>query len=358
MEVKNDCNKFDLLDLIANIWNNKKFIFTFCAVGALVGLLIFVSLPRTYVAKMSFAPEAEQKLGSGVSSIASMMGVSFDTSVDAISTEMYPYVVNSTPFVFDLFDLQVETKDSLRTDLLDYMKNHQKKPWWKHVMSFPSKAVGWVVKQFNDENDSLAVSRELDLTNLPGKERSVVKYFEKNLIIIIDKKTGRLDVSLEMQDPMVAATTLSAVVENLKEYMIDYRTTKEREDITNFEIICNNRKLDYYEAQAAYAEFADANKNLVRLNAQAEQLKLQQEMQLAYQVYSQVAAQLEAARIKEQQSKPVFVILEPVTIPIRPSGPGILAYMLLFAMLAGFAAATWVLFGRDLYAKIINKLQQ
>ena len=120
--------------------------------------------------------------------------------------------------------------------------------------------------------------------NLPKKEREVIKYFANNLKVNIDKKTEKTEMSLEMQDPLVVATVMNAVVENLKEYMSDYRTSKARQDAENLSVICAERKADYYKAQQQYAAYADANKNVVRQSAQAEQERLQQEMQLAYQV--------------------------------------------------------------------------
>lgn len=43
-------------------------------------------------------------------------------------------------------------------------------------------------------------------------------------------------------------------------------------------------------------------------------------MNLAYQVYSQVASQLQVARAKVQEEKPVFAVLEPAVDPQLSSG--------------------------------------
>ena len=42
-------------------------------------------------------------------------------------------------------------------------------------------------------------------------------------------------------------------------------------------------------------------------------------MSLAYQVYSQVASQLQVARAKVQEEKPVFAVVEPAVVPLNPS---------------------------------------
>ena len=75
-------------------------------------------------------------------------------------------------------------------------------------------------------------------------------------------------------------------------------------------------------------------------------------MNLAYQVYSQVATQLEGARIREQQDKPVFVIINPVTVPLRKTAPSKAKLLLIFTFLAGCCAGTWVLFGEEYWTKL------
>lgn len=350
-------DEIDIMEYVVKLWKKRSMILKWCAVGVVVGLVAGFSLPKTYTAGTTLAPETEQKMGSGVSSIASMMGVSINNSVDAISFEMYPDVVHSTPFIVGLFDLpvQFERKDSvITTTLLDYMLEYQKSPWWSAVIQAPFKALGWcisLVKGEQEEEEEVTVGVR-NPANLTKKERDVVKYFAENIMINVDKKSGKTQIEMEMQDPLVVYTVVQAVLDHLKEYMSDYRTSKVSQDVANLTVIYEQRKADYYKAQQAYAQYADANKNVILQSAQAERERLQQEMNLAYQVYSQVATQLEAARIKEQEAKPVFAILEPAVIPNLKAGPSKAKLLVIFTFLAGCCAAAWALFGEDLLAKV------
>ncbi len=355
-----DEQEIDIMELISKLWKNRSMIIKWCIAGAIVGLVVGFSIPKTYKAGVTFAPETQQKTNSSVSSIASMMGVNLNNSVDAISVEMYPDIVHSTPFIVELFDLPVTFKykdELMTTSLLEYMKEYQKSPWWSAVISAPFKALGWVMSLGKEKVEDVEVPiSELDVNNLPKKERGVVKFFAENIMVNVDKKTGKTDMSLELQDPNVVATVMDAVTENLKNYMSDYRTSKARQDIENLEVICAQRKADYYAAQHAYAQSVDGNKSVVRQSAQAELERLQQEMNLAYQVYSQVATQLEGARIQAEQAKPVFVIIDPVTVPIRKTAPSKAKMLVIFTFLAGCCAAAWVLFGDEYWKKLKENL--
>lgn len=352
--------EIDIMELISKLWKKKAMIIKWCIVGAVIGLVVGFSIPKTYSSAVTLAPETQQRTNSSVSSIASMMGVNLNNSVDAISVEMFPDVVHSTPFIVELFELPVQFEwkgEMMNTTLLEYMLDYQKTPWWTPVMQAPMKALGWAMSLVSgEEEETEGTAGPLDPTNLPKKERGVVKFFAENIMVNVDKKTGKTSMSLQMQDPRVVATVLNAVVENLKEYMSDYRTSKARQDVENLAEICTERKADYYKAQQAYAKFVDANKSVVLQSAQAERERLQQEMNLAYQVYSQVATQLEGARIQEQQAKPVFAIIDPVTVPLRKTAPSKAKMLVIFTFLAGCCAAAWVLFGDEYWKKLKENL--
>lgn len=351
--------EIDIMELVSKLWKKRVMIIKWCVVGAVIGLVVGFSIPKTYSASVTLAPETQQK-SSSLSGMASMFGVNLNNSVDAISVEMFPDVVHSTPFIVDLFELpvQFERKDStINTTLLDYMKNYQKCAWWSYVMNAPFKVLGWCVDLVTPDKEVVETVSEFNPTNLPKDEREVVKFFANNIIVNVDKKTGKTSMSLLMQDPLVVAQVMEAVTDNLKTYMSNYRTSKARQDVANLSSICEERKADYYKAQQAYAKFVDANKNVILQSAQAERERLQQEMNLAYQVYSQVASQLEGSRIEEQQAKPVFTIIHPVIVPISRTAPSKAKMLVIFTFLAGCCAAAWVLFGDEYWQKLKENIK-
>ena len=344
--------EINIMEYVMRLWKVRKKVLLWCGIGAVVGLVIGFSLPKYYEVSVKLAPETEQKMGSGVSSIASMMGVNLDNSVDAIRVDFFPDVVASTPFLFELSQTPVtfeRKKEVIETTLMDYLLEYQKAPWWSVIISAPFKGLAWVMSLFKEKADPNDV---LNPMNLPTKQRNALDGLSKKIVVTVDKKTGKTDIQVQMQDPLVVATVADAVVENLKTYMTRYRTSKVSQDVKNLTEIYNQRREEYYAAQQAYANYADANSAVVKQSARAELTRLQQEMNLAYQVFSQVATQLEAARIKEQEAKPVFATLEPVSIPDRKAGPSKAKILLIWVFLFGAGAAAWELFGKDYLARL------
>lgn len=347
----------ELTELIGKLWKSKAFIIKWVMCGAVVGLVIAFSLPKTYKSGAVLAPEAQQRTNSSISSIASMMGVNLNNSVDAISVEMFPDVLHSTPFIVDLLEKEVtfERKGNMITaPLLDYMLEYQKDPWWSHIFAAPFKVLGWALSL--GKEDTEVQDGPIDPTHLTRDQKKVVKFFSENIQVLVDKKTDKTSISLILQDPAVVYDVMGQIVENLKTYMSDYRTSKARQDVENLSMICDQRKAEYYAAMERYAENLDANHSVIRKRALVEQERLQQEMNLAYQVYSQVATQLEGARIQEEQAKPVFVVIEPVAMPNRKYAPSKAKMLVLFAFMAGCLAMAWVLWGKDFWKDMKDSL--
>ena len=115
------------------------------------------------------------------------------------------------------------------------------------------------------------------------------------------------------------------------------------------ENLFKERQQEYYVAQKKYADYIDSHDNVILQSVRAEQERLQNEMNLSYQVYSQVANQLQIARAKVQEEKPVFAVVEPPVVPLVSSGITAKMYILLFLFLAVISTASWILIGKVIW---------
>ena len=107
---------------------------------------------------------------------------------------------------------------------------------------------------------------------------------------------------------------------------------------------------EYYALQKKLAVFLDANKNIALQSVEIEKTRLENEVNLAYQIYSQVASQL-MTQTKMQEAKPAFAVLEPATVPLQPSGTSRKMILMAVTFVAIILTAGWKLLGEELWGK-------
>ena len=353
--------EIDLMEYARKLWAARKLLLKVAGLAIIVGIVIALTTPKQYTVSVTLAPESSKSGGGGLSGIASMLGVggfNMGSDADALNVTLYPDIVSSTPFILDLMDTPVSTIDEEQPDttLVGYLKEYTSSSLMGTVMSLPFKAIGGIMSLFKSEEEV-----KTDIINpfhLTQEQSQTVNGLKKMIVANVDKKTGVTTVSVTMQDPMVAAILTDTVIVKLKEHITKYRISKAEEDCKYWEELNKIRQDDYYMKQKKYAEYVDANKNVVLQSVRIEQERLQNEMNLAYQVYSNVATQLQMAKAKVQEAKPVFAVVEPASVPLQPSGTSRKMILLGVVFLAVAAAAAWVLFGQDLWKNLKEGLAE
>lgn len=349
--------EIDLLELTLKIWAERKFILKICCYVVVVGLVVAFSIPKEYTATATIAPEmSDGKSGGGLSSLAAMAGINMNisSSADAIYPDLYPDIVSSTPFIISLFNVPVkDLKEEIDTTLYSYLDEHQRAPWWSMIISAPFKVLGWVVSLFKEDEETKDTA--LNPFHLTKNEAGIAQFLSKCINVSVDKKTGLTTLSVTMQDPRIAACMTDTVMQRLQAYVTQYRTNKARQDFEFQKKFFDRKKKEYEKAQDEYAKFADANKNIILLSYKAEQERLENEMRLAYNVYTSVAQQLQIAEAKVQEITPVYTIVEPATIPIKASKPSKAMILIGLVFLAGVGCIGWILFGKGLVNSLRKK---
>ncbi len=356
-EPENDEITIDWMDILRRIIAIRKTLYKAAGVGVVLGIIIALSIPKQYTVTVTLSPEmGGDKASGGLASLASSFlgGGATSSSSDALNVTLAPDIVTSTPFVLDLFDTQIQTLDGkLDTTLVAYL-DEQKGPWWGYIKAVPGMAIGAIESLFTEKIDSATTLNPFQLTE---KEAAKVKELRQSILAEVDKKTAMTTITVTLQDPKVTAIVADSVVAKLQQYIIDYRIKKAKEDCAYLEELYKERQQEYYEAQSRYAHYFDTNRNIAFQSIRAEQERLQNDMNLAYQVYSQVAQQLQVARAKIQEEKPVFAVVEPATIPLQPSGTSrkIIFVGVLFLVIC--ATGGWILLGVPQWKKINNTLK-
>ena len=347
--------EIDLLELAYKLWDQKKLILAWCIAGAICGLVIAFSIPREYTTTVKLAPESNNtnRVAGGLGALASMAGISAGSAsgADAVNPSLYPEVVSSVPFATSLFDVEVTTKKDDKTyTVQQYLTEETKVPWWKMVMGLPMKAIGLFRSKQEPEEE-----HTIDNFELTPAEAGLVGALSQRVSANVDSKNNVITIEVEMQDPLVSAIMADTVVSRLQEYVSNYRTNKARKDLDYAEKLNGEARDEYYRAQQRLADFIDRNQNLATRSAQVNQERLENEASLAFNLFNQTSMQVQTAKAKVQENTPVYTVLTPATVPIRPTSPKKGLIIGGFTFLAFVACSAWILFGQPLVGEYKNK---
>ena len=346
--------EIDLMDLLRKVVSIRKKIYKAAGIGLIIGVIVAISIPKQYTVEVTLSPEMGSAKGGGLSGLAaSFLGsdVSMGDGTDALNASLSADIVSSTPFLLELFTMKIPVSKNEVMTLETYL-DEESSPWWSYVIGFPGMVIGGVNSLFTEEDEITSFGKANQGTiELSKMESMKIEILKKMITASVDKKTSMTSVTATFQDPKVAAVVADSVVKKLQEYIIDYRTFKAKEDCLYLEKLFKERQQEYYEAQKKYADYMDSHDNIILQSVRSEQERLQNDMSLAYQVYSQVASQLQVARAKVQEEKPVFAGVEPAVVPLYPSGTSRKVYVLAFVFLSVCFVVLWNLFGKDLLNK-------
>lgn len=353
--------QIDWMGILRQLLAIRKKLYIAAAVGVVLGILIALGTPKQYTVSITLSPEmGSGKSGSGLASMAaSFLGGSVGTdSPDALNATLAPDIVASTPFLLELFDARVVSQDKqIDTTFTAYL-DEQKSSWMGYVLKAPGMVIGGIKSLFTNEEKEEKGTIQGSTIELSEEDTQKLEGLRKQISAEADKKTGITTLSVTLQDPKVAATVADSVVSKLQQYITAYRTSKAKEDCQYLEKLYKERQQEYYDAQQRYARYVDANSNVVFQSTLAERERLQNDMSLAYQVYSQVAQQLQVARAKVQEEKPVFAVVEPAVVPLYPSGTSRKVIVLGFLFLAVAFTGAWELLGKKYWQLLKEGLKQ
>ena len=347
--------EIDLMDILRKIIGIRKTIYKAASIGLIIGVIIAICIPKQYTAEVTLSPEMGSNKGGGLSGLAaSFLGsdVAMGDGTDALNASLSADIVSSTPFLLELSTMEIPASKGVNMTLNTYL-DEEYVPWWSYVIGFPSIIIDGAKSLFIEEDELVYSNRtNKGVIELSQKESKKIEVLKNMITAIVDKKTSMTTVAVTLQNPKVAAVLADSVVKKLQEYIIDYRTTKAKEDCIYLEKLFKERQQEYYAAQKEYANYIDSHDNIILQSVRAEQERLQNDMSLAYQVYSQVANQLQVARAKVQEEKPVFAVVEPAVVPLKPSGISKKVYVLVFIFLSVCIVMFWKLFGEEFLDKI------
>ncbi len=339
----NNNNKKDVIDLRllwAKIKERKRLFYITLPIAFVLSSLYILCIPRSYDTDVKLAPETESPLpGGALGSLASSFGFDLSNieSTDAISPLLYPDLMDDNGFVSKFFNFKVVSADgTINTNYHDYLLKHQKAPWWSNLIE-------WVKSLFPKKEEGVSSDGQYNPYVLSRTEDELIKKIQGNVKLSTDKKTGVITIQVRDQDKLICKTIADSICSQLQEFITNYRTNKARIDLKYYTKLAADAKLDYERARQRYGSYSDSNMDVVLESYRAKQEDLENEMQLRFNAYSAINTQLQAAKAKVQERTPAFTILKGAEVPVKPSAPKRMIFVLGMVFVAAIGTVFYII---------------
>ncbi len=326
------------------LWQEKFLLLLCFALMGGIGLWYAFSKPEEFVSEGKILPEVQSQNGKlgGLAGLAGLAGFDLNSlqgaGTDAVRPDLYPDVLQSTPFFMDLFKQMVTTRENKQMSFEAFyhrMIEEGKKTEEKNLKLFPVKENGFFVVNH--------------LTELR------IKDLKQRISANIDKKSGVISISVKMPDPVVSAGLARFSMIYLTEYVTNYRTDKAKKDLEFLAKRVDAAKGKYYNDQIQKAQYNDQFQlPTIRLQAaDIQRERIESEYRLSSNFYNELLKKYEEAKIKVQQETPVFKVLEPPTVPTLKSEPKRAMILLAFLFLGGILGVMIALIRKQNYKKVL-----
>lgn len=318
-ERKLETVEIDFKAAARKIRDHRKIVYMVTLGFLILGLIIAFGSTIEYESSCSLLPEKKEgglsNLG-GISGSVGLTGINLDFgSQSTLSPEIYPQIVESLPFQVKLIhkELTFEKRDTTFSSYT-YFKEIHSPSLLGYMMKYTLGLPQTIRETFSDNGSDEEGSGAGDVSRLSKKDFKLIERFKDRIYVDADPETGLILIEAEMPDPVAAAELTQATMDLLLQRINDHKLKKVNKNLKFIET-------QYEEAQL---EFEEAKKNLdqiANLNSQVEEQKLQDEYELALESYKTLSTQLDQMRIKVEDERPVFTIVDPVNVPIDKSKP-------------------------------------
>lgn len=336
--------EFDLKTLLRTFAAKRRLLCKAALIALVVGLVVAFSIPKVYLSSVSLAAESQETGGMGnMKALASMMGSNFPEGSDAIGPDLYPDVVSTNDFIVALLDVPVVSSETARRQtFLEYLQTESRVPWWTAAVRGTIRGVKSLLPAAKKKKKPF--SGKIDPQRLSADEEDVVKGLKSMVSCSVDDGTGVITLSVRAQDAGVAQQMVDTATAHLQDFITLYRTNKARTDLQYYLTLEKEAADKYTECQQRYAAYCDTHQDIQLQSYIVQRERLENELQLAFNTYSQIKQQREMAEAKVQERTPAFTILQKSSVPNRHESPRKMFVLLGYLFVALVGTSLWIYF--------------
>lgn len=355
--------EIDLVVLVKKMWLNKGLIIKLTAVFMVLGLLVALFSSKVYTTSCDIVPQTSKGAkGGGMSSLAALAGININDGQSGaeLSPLVYQNIMNSTSFRKELMQTKIDFEEAGRpVSFYEYYTSKEfNKPTvlsyiMKYTIGLPGVIMG-AIRGEQPEPDYSSLGGASAIETISKDDFKAMSILESCISMTLDNKNGYLTITANMPEALAAAQLAQASVELLQKYITKFKIEKVQSNLDFVQERYNEAKGNFEDVQSRRAKFRDANHNSVKYAARVEQEKLDAEYTLAMNLYSELATQLEQAKINVKETTPILTVIRPVTVPYKKSKPQRAMILLAFTFL-GFATGVGLVLVSQTLAQFVGE---
>jgi len=364
-----DPDEIDLLALAKTLWNGRRTVLKSILICGVIGLFVALTSPKEFVATTIMVPsssDGSSKLGGlgGLGGLAAMAGINLNTTTGSdLSPLIYPQIVSSLPYQLELMKTSLNFSDLKEPiTFYDYYSEPQKEnPLVKYTIGLPGLILGLpgtiLTAIRGKEPEKIGLTEQMKPIELTNKQMDMRLILSDLISLTVNSKEGILTLSSTMPEAKAAAQLGQRAQELLQQYITEFKIKKAKANLDFIQQRYDETTKKFEASQEKLASFRDRNKSVTLATARTEEERLTSQYNLIYSIYSELAKQLEQAKIQVKQDTPVFTIIEPVSVPTKKSKPNRPMILFIWLFLGG-VIGTGIVFGKGFIEPLKKKWKE
>lgn len=274
-------------------------------IGALFGLCYSILTPLQYQAKSTFIVDDHNQSNTDIG-VLGVLGLGGSENPGLFSGDNLIWLYSSKNMLEQTLLSKGDTslKDSLLIDRFINIDND--------------------IKKLAREIHSDYITKNSTLQNLNRKQKTVLKAavnnITKNYLVVKneDKSTSIISVIFTSKDENFSRDFVNNLVRNVNSFYINTKTKKTSDQIEILEkkVVEYNNDINrnMYQAASAIQAIPNPNPNLQTIKVEPQRKSV--DIQINSTLYSQIVAQLEAAKISLAKETPIIEIIDKPDFPL------------------------------------------
>lgn len=332
--------EIDLSSFFSSLRQAKGFLAKCTLIGMISGISFSLILPNEYTSSVVFIPTSSDnaKLGGNLGGLASLAGVNLGSLQGGsdIPPSLYPKVAASTKFKKALLDSKFMFEGE-EISYRQYYNSIYRMPFIEKISIFFSKIPSLVKSIFQSQSDTAIIIND-EIVFIDEEDYFLIKRLEKQISVLPNQKDGFVQLSFTMPDPILSAQMAKNVEVLLQNEVLNFKIQKSKDQLSYTEERFEEKKAEFEKVKSKLANFRDKNQNISSAFFQSYLQELESDYNFSFSIYSELAKQVEQARLQVKQDTPIFTVIQPVTVPLEKSSPRRPFIVITFALL-GFLVA-------------------